>query len=125
MTNCHGEVECETASDTDTVETRTAEAAISAGTDEARERTSGAIREAIVPGAIAGIVGGAVFGAAMIELGSLETIASLVRSESLVLGFVIHSVIAVAIGVGFGLLVWFQRPGTGETLFWGLAYGAV
>ncbi len=83
------------------------------------------VADAIVPGAIAGIAGGAVFGAAIVQLGTLDTIASLVRSDSSVVGLAIHVVVAVAIGVGFGLLVWFQRPGVGETLFWGLAYGAL
>ncbi len=94
-----------------------------AGADVACD--SDMMSEAVGPGALAGIVGGAAFGAAMIDLGSLETIASLARSESVVVGFVIHFVIAIAIGVGFGLLVRFQRPGVGETLFWGMAYGAV
>lgn len=80
--------------------------------------------EGLIPGALAGSVGGLVFGAAMIELGVLDSIASLVRANSPVLGFFVHMVVAVLIGAGFGVLVGTQRPEAGETLLWGLAYGA-
>ena len=86
-------------------------------------------RTVVVPGgaglgAVAGAVGGLGFGAAMIELGLLESIASLVRAQSPVLGFIIHLAIAALIGSGFGMLVWHQRPAAGEIVLWGLAYGA-
>jgi uncharacterized membrane protein YagU involved in acid resistance len=81
------------------------------------------LRSGLLPGALAGLVGGLVFGAAMTQLGLLPTIAVLVRSESDVAGFMVHIGAAAIIGAGFGLLVWYQRPGAGETLFWGLAYG--
>lgn len=83
------------------------------------------VRDGLVPGALAGMVGGLAFGAAMIELGILDSIASLVRAESAVLGFLIHMAVAAVIGAGFGLLVWHQRPEAGETVFWGLTYGAL
>jgi uncharacterized membrane protein YagU involved in acid resistance len=78
-----------------------------------------------LPGALAGLVGGLVFGAAMTQLGLLPTIASLVRAESDAVGLIVHLFVAAIIGAGFGLLVWHQRPGAGETLFWGLAYGTL
>ena len=77
----------------------------------------------ILPGVTAGLVGGLVFGAAMTQLGALPTIASLVRAESPVIGFVVHMFIAAAVGAGFGLLMWHQHPTAGEMLFWGLTYG--
>ena len=76
-------------------------------------------------GALAGLVGGIAFGAAMIELGLLPTIASLVRAESDIVGFVLHMVVAAAVGAGFGAFVHAQRPAVDETLYWGLVYGAV
>lgn len=85
---------------------------------------SDVVRGAVIPGALAGVAGGLAFGAAMIELGILDSIALLVRAESPVLGFFIHMVVAAVIGAGFGLLVWYQRPEVGETVFWGLTYGA-
>ncbi len=74
-------------------------------------------------GALAGLVGGVVFGAAMAELGVLPSVASIVRVESSVVGFVVNMAIAAAVGSGLGALTWRQRPGAGETLFWGMAYG--
>ena len=76
------------------------------------------------PGAAAGLVAGAVFGLAMLDIGLLPTIAQLVREDSDAVGFLVHMAVAVILGSGFGVLVWRQRPGVGETLFWGLAYGA-
>ncbi len=81
------------------------------------------LKNALLPGAAAGLVGGLLFGAAMSQLGLLPTIALLVRADSALAGFLVHLAIAVLVGAGFGWLVWRQRPGAGETLFWGLAYG--
>ena len=79
----------------------------------------------VLPGALAGVAGGLVFGASMVELGSLPSVASLVRVDSPVVGFIVHMAIAATVGAGFGVLMWHQRPGFGETLFWGLAYGTL
>lgn len=76
-------------------------------------------------GAVAGLAGGVVFGVATAELGSLPTVAALVRADSPVVGFAVHLVIAVVLGALFGLLVREQATGSGETVFWGLAYGMV
>jgi uncharacterized membrane protein YagU involved in acid resistance len=82
-------------------------------------------RRAALQGAVAGLAGGVVFGLAMVNLGSLPTVASIVRVDSEVVGFVVHMTIAATVGAGFGLLVRRQRPDAGETLVWGLAYGAL
>ena len=76
-------------------------------------------------GALAGVAGGAAFGAAMADQGTLASVASLVRANSATLGLGVHMLIAVVIGAGFGLFVAGRRSGAGETLFWGLTYGAV
>lgn len=81
------------------------------------------LRAAAARGAVAGVAGGAVFGAAMARLGTLPTVAALVGSESAVAGFVVHLVISVVVGALFGVLVRHQNAGVGETVFWGLAYG--
>lgn len=83
------------------------------------------IRQGMLPGALAGLVGGLVFGAAMFRLGVLPTIASLVRADTAGIGFAVHMTIAAVVGTGFGLIAWHQRPAAGEMLFWGLAYGAL
>ncbi len=79
---------------------------------------------ALWTGAVAGVAGGLVFGAAMALVGTLPTVASLVRTDSLAVGFAVHLVIAAVLGAGLGMLVADQRTGAGESLFWGLAYGA-
>lgn len=81
------------------------------------------LRGGIVPGSGAGLIGGLVFGAAMLRLGVLPTIAALIGADSSVAGFVVHMAIAALIGAGFGALVWQQRLGPGETFLWGLTYG--
>jgi len=80
-------------------------------------------RYAATLGAVAGIAGGLVFGAAMASFGMLPTVASVVRADSPAVGFAVHMVIAAFIGAGFGLLVAHQRVQASETLFWGLIYG--
>jgi uncharacterized membrane protein YagU involved in acid resistance len=85
--------------------------------------TTSPIRHPAVAGAAAGVAGGVVFGAAMASIGTMGTVASIVRTDSTVVGFGVHLAISAAIGAGFGLLVTHQRARTGETLFWGLLYG--
>jgi uncharacterized membrane protein YagU involved in acid resistance len=74
-------------------------------------------------GAVAGIAGGLVFGASMAVYGTLPTIASIVHTDSAVVGFLLHMVFAVVIGAGFGVFAVRQRVRVRETLFWGLIYG--
>lgn len=84
-----------------------------------------AFRDGALPGALAGLAGGAVFGVTMVELGTLESIATIVRADpGSVVGWLVHMAIAAIVGAAFGLLVRRQRLGLGETLFWGLTYGA-
>lgn len=85
---------------------------------------SGAFWDGAVPGAVAGIVGGVAFGASMIELGALESIASLVRADTPAVGAVVHMAVAAVVGAVFGLLVFHQRATAADTLVWGIAYGA-
>ena len=84
-----------------------------------------ALRTGILSGALAGLGGGLLFAITMSEIGRLSSFAELVRADSKPVGFVVIVLTAVVIGVGFGVLVCYQRPGAGETLFWGLVYGVV
>ncbi|WP_406397924.1 DUF1440 domain-containing protein [Streptomyces sp. NBC_00879] len=72
-------------------------------------------------GALAGLAGGLVFGQVMAVIGFLPTVAAIVRTDSSVVGFAVHLLIAAVIGSIFGTLVARQR----ELLFWGLAYGVL
>ena len=60
-------------------------------------------RMALLPGALAGLVGGLVFAAAMTQLGVLPTIAMSVRTNSTVISVIVHVITASLIGAGFGL----------------------
>ena len=83
------------------------------------------VRKGLAPGVLAGLIGGIISGVALSQIGALPATASLVRSDSPVVDFVIHVVVAGIVGAGFGVLVWHQQSGAGETLFWGLTYGAL
>ena len=78
---------------------------------------------ALVVGGLAGIVGGWAFGKWMAQVDFFPLIASLVDSNSAMVGMTLHFGIAVVIGASFGML--FQRDvrGLGSCLGWGLAYG--
>jgi len=58
----------------------------------------------IVAGAIAGLGGGVVFGMMMAMMGMLPMVAMLVRSESAVVGFLVHMVISAGIGAFYSLV---------------------
>ena len=77
----------------------------------------------LLPGALAGLLGGLIFGITMSDLDRMPEIGALVRSGSATVGFVVALAVGSILGAGFGLLVCYQRPGAGETLFWGLVYG--
>ncbi|MGH2452572.1 MAG: hypothetical protein ACRDF5_02260 [bacterium] len=82
-------------------------------------------RRGIWPGALAGLIGGGISAAVLSRWAALPPTASLVRADAAVAGFLLHLAFGIILGAGFGLLVWHQRPGAGETLFWGLAWGAL
>ena len=90
---------------------------------DARAATTGPLA-GTAAGAIGGVAGGLVFGASMAVFGMLPTVASIVHTDSVLAGFVVHMVFAVVIGAGFGVFAVRQRIRVGETMFWGLIYGA-
>jgi uncharacterized membrane protein YagU involved in acid resistance len=81
------------------------------------------VPRALVVGGFAGVVGGWVFGEWMAQQGMLPLVAGLVGSDSYEVGLVLHFVIAVTIGVSYGLLFQRDARGYGSSLVWGLAYG--
>ncbi len=83
------------------------------------------VREGLTPGMLAGLIGGVISGIALSRAGALPSTASLVHADSALLDFISHAAIAAVIGGGFGILVWHQHTRAGETLFWGLTYGAL
>ena len=83
------------------------------------------IRRGLLPGALAGLIGGLLSGATLSQVGALPATASLVHSDSAAVDFVLYISIAAVLGGIFGVLVWYQRSGAGDVLFWGLTYGAL
>lgn len=74
-------------------------------------------------GAVSGLAGGLVSGAALAQLHLLGLVAQLLGTRSATAGFAVHLIISATLGAGFGVLIRHQRAGAGETVFWGLAYG--
>ncbi len=79
-----------------------------------------------IAGTVGGIAGGIVFGILMAMMGMLPVIASMVGSDSAVVGFGVHLVISI--GIGLGLTVPFGNrllTGYARGALVGLAYGAL
>lgn len=79
----------------------------------------------VTAGVAGGVTRGLVFGILMAMMGMLPMIASMVGSDSAVVGFGIHIVISILIGLG--LTVPFARllSSYGRAALIGLAYGAI
>ena len=80
----------------------------------------------ILAGVIGGLAGGVVFGMLMAMMGMLPMIASMASSSSAWVGFAMHLMISVVIGVGLTVLFgnWLLT-GYGRGVLVGLAYGAI
>jgi uncharacterized membrane protein YagU involved in acid resistance len=88
---------------------------------EAREP----VRTALVTGALSGLAGGLVFGAALTQLGALPSMGLLLVPGSPAAGLLAHLAISALLGSLFGLLVRRLRPGPGETVSLGAAFGVL
>ncbi|MFZ3579055.1 hypothetical protein [Virgibacillus sp. DJP39] len=65
------------------------------------ERT---LKETLRFGVYGGIIGGVLFGFMMQSMGQIEMIASMAGSKSLAVGWIVHMIISVIFGLGFGFL---------------------
>lgn len=74
-------------------------------------------------GAVAGVAGGAVFAALAAGNGPFRFLAGLVGAESVVVGLLIHYLVAGTIGALFALLLGHEVRSTGSSLVFGFAYG--
>jgi hypothetical protein len=79
----------------------------------------------LVGGVVGGLIGGLVFGLMMALMGMMPMIASLVGSQSVVVGWILHLVISLFIGVTFALLFGDRSTTYGAALLWGVVYGIV
>ena len=80
----------------------------------------------ITHGIIAGIIGGIVFGMMMAMMNMLPMVAMLVKSDSPIVGFVVHLVISAGIGASFGIILSFVPvKGRTGTIASGAVYGMI
>lgn len=79
----------------------------------------------VTAGAIGGIAGGLVFGVLMAMMGMLPMIASMVGSDSAVVGFGVHIVVSILIGLGLTVPFAGLLTSYGRAALIGLAYGAL
>lgn len=80
----------------------------------------------VLAGVLGGLAGGIVFGMLMAMMGMLSTIASMVGSNSAVVGFGVHLMISMLIGLGLTVLFGNRMlTGYGRGTLVGLGYGAI
>ena len=76
-------------------------------------------------GALAGLIGGLFFWPQIVAVDGLHWIARLAGGESSTLGLVVHLVISMAIGAGYGMLFERESPDWGAAVGWGMLYGII
>jgi len=77
-------------------------------------------------GALAGLIGGLVFGMMMTMMGMIGMVGALAgQPGNAVVGWGLHLIISAVIGAGFGLLAPALGDATGKLLAGGLVYGLV
>jgi uncharacterized membrane protein YagU involved in acid resistance len=78
-----------------------------------------------VAGGLAGLIGGLAFGAMMAAGGMLPMVGMLVGQESAAVGFFVHLVISVGLGIVYGLAAGRLPAGWPAAAVAGLVYGAI
>ncbi len=79
----------------------------------------------VAAGVIAGLGGGVVFGMLMAMMGMLPMVAMLVKSQSPIVGIIVHMGISAFIGAVYGLLANRLPKGYGTALIAGIIYGVI
>lgn len=74
-------------------------------------------------GGIGGLIGGWVFLIGVAQSDFFPLVAGLIRSDSMAVGGILHYLIAITIGVSFGLIFYREIAGVGSALVWGMTYG--
>jgi hypothetical protein len=77
----------------------------------------------IVMGIVGGVIGGLLFTLLVAGVQSLPNIASLIQSDSMVAGLIVHLLISIIIGISFGLIFQDEAYSYGSSMAWGLTYG--
>ncbi len=94
-------------------------------TSAQESRAGVTLKQRIIAGVVGGVAGGLVFGAMMAMMGMLPMVASVVGSQSAVVGFIYHMFNSVIIGAGFGLVFGVFSHTYGQGAIWGLVYGVI
>lgn len=76
-------------------------------------------------GAVASLVSGLLFSLVMLAVGFLPAVAGLVGRSSILVGFLIHMIFSVVIGMSYGVLFLREAPNFGSGILWGLLYGLI
>jgi len=76
-------------------------------------------------GAAAGIAGGLLYAVVLSTTGSWSQIAAVVGGSSPLLGFLVHLMISVLVGVSYGILFQREAPNLASSVAWGLVYGLI
>lgn len=79
----------------------------------------------VIGGVVGGVAGGLVFGGMMGVMGMLPMVASVVGSQSALVGFLYHMFNSVIIGALFGLAFGALSRTYGRGVLFGLLYGAI
>ncbi|MDJ0350779.1 hypothetical protein [Cryobacterium sp. PH29-G1] len=88
--------------------------------------TSATIGRRILAGVVGGLAGGVVFGMMMAMMGMLTTIASMAGSTSAMVGFAMHLMISIMIGLGLTVLFGNSLlTSYGRGALVGMVYGAI
>jgi uncharacterized membrane protein YagU involved in acid resistance len=88
-------------------------------------RKPDALGRGALQGALAGFVSSVMLTAAMVRLGMPFAAIPFDPGRSMLSAGLVQLALATIGGAGFGVIVWQQRFGAGEMLFWGMAYGIV
>jgi uncharacterized membrane protein YagU involved in acid resistance len=81
--------------------------------------------ERLVAGTVGGVAGGVLFGAMMGMMGMLPMVASLVGSDNAAVGFLVHMVISVVIGLFFAIVFGGLARTIAGGALWGLVNGVL
>jgi uncharacterized membrane protein YagU involved in acid resistance len=84
-----------------------------------------ALTDSVTLGAAAGLVGGSVFGVQMAVGNMLPMVASMIGSESVVVGMIVHLLISGVIGAVYGVVAPRLPAGWPITLGAGIVYGII
>lgn len=79
--------------------------------------------QSLLLGAVGGLLGGWVFLLGIQNAAFFPLVAGIFRSDSFALGRLLHFMIAIIIGLGFGLLFHRDIRSSGAAIVWGMTYG--